>query len=84
VAYAQDLGLAPHPDYTLVQQIWGDVDASACTTHFEFGREGKPFFVAGPHDTPGRCRTIIATLIQRCGIDGFHYLVPFPVRLEAP
>ena len=78
VAYARELGLHPHPDYQKARHIFGDIDAGQSTEQIEFGKDGKPFFVAGPHDTPERCRQILRTLEQTCGPDGFHYLIPFP------
>jgi len=74
-AYARDLGFPPHPEYQLARQIFADIDATTCRTQFTFGKDGKPFYVVGPHDTPQRMRRIVETLTQRCGPDGFHYLV---------
>jgi hypothetical protein len=74
-AYASNLGFSPHPDYQLARKIFADIDAAACTTSFTFGKDGKPFFIAGPHDTPRRVHSILDTLTQRCGPDGFHYLL---------
>jgi hypothetical protein len=76
VAYARALGLPPHPDYEKARPIFGDIDAGACSQEFEYGKDGKPFFVAGPHDSPERCRHIVRTLHEKCGPDGFTYLVP--------
>ena len=73
-AYARNLGFSPHPDYRLAHSIFGEIDATACLEQFTFGKDGKPFFVSGPSDTPARCQRIIQTLTQRCGPDGFHYL----------
>jgi hypothetical protein len=75
VAYAQALGLSPHPDYQKAKKIFGDIDAQACPTSFTFGKDGKPFFVAGPHDTLTRSKHIVDTLASSCGPDGFHYMV---------
>jgi len=77
VEYAHRLGLQPHPDYRKVSPIFGDIDADACEEEFEFGRDGKPFFMAGPHDTPERCYQVLSILEHTCGRDGFHYMVPF-------
>jgi hypothetical protein len=76
VAYAESLGLHPHPDYHKAKLIFGTIDARTCPDEFEFGKDGQPFFVAGPHDIPERCRFILRTLEQHCGADGFHYLIP--------
>ena len=74
-AYARDLGFQPHPDYQLARQIFGDLDATACPTRYVFGKDGKPFFMSGPYDTPARCRKILDTLTRRCGPEGFHFMV---------
>jgi hypothetical protein len=76
VAYAAALGLHPHPDYHKAKLIFGDVDPGECTEEFEFGNDGKPYFISGPNDTPERCRLILHTLEQACGPDGFHYTIP--------
>ncbi|MFQ5825644.1 MAG: hypothetical protein ACE5JB_16520, partial [bacterium] len=76
VAYAKDLGFSPHPDYRIANKILGDIDPDVCPMSFEFGKDGKPFFIAGPYDTPKKCKMIMDTLTKRCGQDGFHYMVP--------
>ena len=83
-AYARDLGFPPHPDYQRARRIFGDIEATACSEHFVFGKDGKPFFMSGPYDTPARCRNIIDTLTQRCGPEGFHYTVAIGGPLEEP
>jgi hypothetical protein len=77
VEYAQRLNLRPHPDYKAAQKIFGDIDASDCPRSFEYGHDGKPFYVAGPNDTPAKSRQIISLLEKQCGPDGFHYMVGF-------
>lgn len=74
-AYARDLGFKPHADYQMASKIFADIDAAACPTQFEFGKDGKPFFMSGPYDTPATCERIVATLTKRCGPDGFHYMM---------
>jgi hypothetical protein len=76
VAYAAALGLHPHADYHKARLIFGDIDPGECTDEFEFGKDGKPCFIAGPSDTPERCRLILHTLERACGPDGFDYLIP--------
>ena len=74
-AYAAGLGLPTAKDTSAIEAIFGDVDASACTDTFTFGKNGKPFFVGGPNDTPARIRTIIQTLEKSRGTGGWDYLV---------
>jgi hypothetical protein len=76
VVFARAHGLPPHRDYPKAQLIFGNVDPNACGDEFAYGKNGKPFFIAGPHDRPSQCRQIIDTLTARCGPDGFHYLLP--------
>jgi hypothetical protein len=76
VAYAAGFGLSPHPDYHKVKPIFGGIDAGESTEPVEFGKDGKPFFVSGPNETPERCRQILALLTHSCGPDGFHYMMP--------
>jgi len=76
VAYARDLGFSPHPDYRAAQWIFGDIDAGACPEQFSYGKDGKPFFVAGPYDDHARCEWILQMLRHRLGPDGFHYMIP--------
>jgi hypothetical protein len=76
VEYARALGFPPHADYHKAKLIFGDIDASQCTEEFEFGKDGKPLFIAGPNDGPERCRQIMKTLTQSRGQGGFDYLIP--------
>jgi hypothetical protein len=75
VDYARGLGFPPHADYQKAKLIFGDVDASACTATFEFGKGGKPMFINGPRDTALRCRQIINTLTRTCGQGNFEILM---------
>jgi hypothetical protein len=75
-AYAADLGFSPDPDYHRVKVLFGDIDSGICTEEFEYGQNGKPYFVAGPHDSPGRIQAIIKRLSEKCGgPEGFHFTV---------
>jgi hypothetical protein len=75
VAYAQNLGLAPHPDYKMACRVLGGINSAESTATFAFGEKGKPLYVQGPNDSPGFCQRILKQLRSRCGADGFHYLV---------
>ena len=76
VEYAEDLGFSPHRDYRTAQQIFGDIDPTESLQTFEFGKDGKPFYFAGPHDSAEKSRRIIETLARDQGSDNYHYLVP--------
>ena len=70
--YAAGLGLAPSEDFAQAEAIFGDIPIAMET--FPFGKNGKPFFICGPHDSPTRIRHILATLAKRAGPDGFDFI----------
>lgn len=74
-AYALGLGFNPHPDYQIAKQLLGDIDKSSCSTDFTFGKDGKPFYISGPYDSPRKIKKIHDTLVQSCGPDGFSFVV---------
>ncbi len=73
VAYAEALGFAPHRDYRKARRVLSGLDAEMCPTDFVFGRDGRPCFIQGPHDTEERIDRVLAVLKARCGPDGFDY-----------
>lgn len=62
VAYARSLGLPPHPDYAQFVKLFGDVNAADSNAVFEFGKNGRPFFIPGPYDSPERVRQVMSIL----------------------
>jgi hypothetical protein len=74
IAYAQELGFKPDPDYRDAMLVLGDADPDACDVAIPLGGpEGKPLFIAGPYDNVDR---IMAKLTRKLGPDGFHFLFP--------
>jgi hypothetical protein len=71
--YAAGFGLAPSEDFAQAEALFGDIPMAMET--FPFGKNGKPFFISGPHDSPTRIRRILDTLVKRAGPDGFNYMV---------
>lgn len=76
VAYADELGFPPHRDYRKASKVFGNVDPAECPTEFEFGKDGKPLYIAGPYDSEQKRNQIMAHLERRVGRDGFHFLMP--------
>jgi hypothetical protein len=76
VGYAHDLGFSPHPDYHKAMRLFGAVNPAESLEKFEFGKDGKPYFISGPNETAQRCRQIMDALQRKCGPDGFHCLLP--------
>jgi hypothetical protein len=75
VEYAQRCGLAPHPDYRIANRIFAGIDSASSDHPFSYGKDGKPFYVSGPRDTPAKSRRIVAALERACGPGGFDYLI---------
>ena len=73
IAYAETLGFSPHRDYRKARRALTGLDASSCPETFTFGRDGRPFYVEGPNDTPERTERVLAILEARLGPDGFGY-----------
>src|SRR5262245_31967277 len=66
VDYARSLGFAPNSDYRHARLLLAGIDPSQCPEQFLFGKDGKPMYIAGPHESFERARTISCT-IKRAG-----------------
>ena len=75
VAYARQLGFNPHPDYSTAEALFGDIDAEASPIEYEFGKDGKPFYISGTRDTPMKVRKTLHALISRLGEKNFRYIL---------
>jgi hypothetical protein len=73
VDYARSLGFEPHPDFAKGAALLGDWEEGS--SDVTFGRDGKPFYINGPHDdTYG----VMAKLRRAVGDGNFDYLVQVP------
>jgi hypothetical protein len=75
VAYARRLGFAPHPDYRKGCRVFGGIKAEQSTAQFTFGKDGKPCYVQGRHDSFDTCLRILRQLRSHCGADNFDFVV---------
>ena len=74
IAYAKDLGFKPDPDYRDAMLVLGDAEPKACEVPIPLGgKDGRPFFVAGPYDNVDQ---IMSKLTRKLGPDGFTFIVP--------
>lgn len=74
VRYALSFGFAPNHDYKKGAKVFGGLNPAQCQKQFTFGKDGKPFFIQGPHDTPERTERIINQLRLRCGEGNYHFM----------
>lgn len=77
--YAHKYGFEPHPDFTRLHadQVLDPPDAHPRTHNVEFGQDGKPLYISGPHESQYESRRIIQTLERTAGDGNFHYLIGF-------
>jgi hypothetical protein len=68
VDYARGLGFETHPDFTPAAELLGSWSGSGRIT---FGRDGRPFYIQGPHDN---AQQVLRTLERTVGAEGFDYL----------
>ena len=75
IDYARQFGFEPHKDFKLSRHILQERDDFTWREDVEFGRDGMPLFVSGPHDNANR---IIRQLQATAGEGNFHYLIGGP------
>ena len=56
------------------KEIFGDIDASVCPVKYIYGKDGKPFYMNGPYESPADVQKIINTLTEKSGVNGFNTL----------
>ena len=75
VSYARGFGFSPGDDYKKASRVFGGVTTTDCGEEFVFGKDGKPFYIQGPSDSPARAERILRALEARCGEGGYDYIV---------
>ena len=71
-AWSQSIGFAPHRDFAAVERMFGDVSADASDAVFQFGSDGRPFYIPGPSESHHLVQRRIQHLRQHLGDDGFN------------
>jgi hypothetical protein len=73
--YGRSLDFPQGADLDKMLLLLGDAEAERSTLDVPTGRDGKPFFIAGPRDNAS---AIIRHLTDRLGPDGFHFIAELP------
>ncbi len=73
IEYAEQFGFEPEKDFALSQYLLAPRGELEEPYQLTFGRNGKPFFIAGPHDNAAR---ILKQLEKTAGPGNFDYLMP--------
>ncbi|OQA46221.1 MAG: hypothetical protein BWY52_00866 [Chloroflexi bacterium ADurb.Bin325] len=71
VEYAARWGFRPAPDFKIAQLVLDPPDAHPVTGQIEFGKDGKPLFISGPHDN---VQAILHQLTRTAGEGAFHFM----------
>ncbi len=71
--YAAQFGFQPEKDFAGTQYILAPRGELEEPYQLTFGKDGKPFFVAGPYDNAPR---ILRQLEKTAGPGNFHYFMP--------
>ena len=68
--WAESIGFSPAEDFEVVERLFGDVSPDSCDQTFQFGRDGKPFYVPGPSESPMQIRRRMEQIRARFGEQG--------------
>ena len=71
VDYAGSFGFPHHTDYRHAARLFEGIDPSACPLEFTYGRDGKPCYFKGPHETHAQAEAIA----QRVAAAGGHFTI---------
>lgn len=67
--YAKQLGFEPHRDFAASRPLLGEWDGQP---QLQFGRNGKPFYINGPYDSPTK---VLKTLRETVGEGNFEFAI---------
>ena len=73
IDFARELGFEPQRDFKLSRYILEEPSEKYNSTHLEFGKDGKPYYIAGPDDNVD---FIIRKLSERVGVENFNFMHP--------
>jgi hypothetical protein len=77
VEFAQSFGFSPHPDFRHTARLLEGIDPAEYPQELTFGRDGKPFYIQGPFETPAQANAIA----KRVSDAGGHYIAVVPPGL---
>jgi hypothetical protein len=73
IEYAAQFGFQPEKDFAVTQYMLAPRGELEEPYQLTFGKDGKPFFVAGPYDNAAR---ILRQLEKTAGLGNFYYFTP--------
>jgi hypothetical protein len=79
IAYADQFGFKPNRDYAAAAFLLEGADPNAVRAEIPLGMDGKPTFVAGPHDNIPK---VMAQLDRVVGPGNYHFILPIGDDLD--
>jgi len=76
IDYAKQLGFSPHSDFKYTRFILDPKEEIEFDGTIEFGKDGKPFYMAGPYDSREKISRIIEQLEEKVGEGNYHFTYP--------
>jgi hypothetical protein len=73
IEYAEQFGFEPEKDFAVSQYLLAPRGELEEPYQLTFGKDGKPFFIAGPNDNVAR---VLRQLEKTAGPGNYDYLVP--------
>jgi hypothetical protein len=80
IEYARSVGLEPHPETAACLGIFADIDPNECDEKFEFGVDGRPYYISGPNDSLEFQLRVTESLEKKVGAGDFDSLTAFNDR----
>jgi hypothetical protein len=73
ISWASTIGFEPTSDVTKALKVFKGSSSGECNELFEFGRDGKPFYISGPNDSLNFSNWVCKKLHESCGTGGYDY-----------
>jgi hypothetical protein len=67
IAYAAQFGFKPHPDFAECAHLLANLDHQSATDQYTFGKDGKPLYIRGPHESFARAQEIMRIITTAGG-----------------
>jgi len=72
IAYAEDLGIDPHPDFNITQYVLEEDSDDIPFIEYEFGKDGKPFLIVCSRKEENK---YVSVLNKNVGEGNFDYIL---------
>jgi len=78
IEFAAQFEIQPDVNFERCKWLLDPPDVHPRTHGVQFGKDGKPYFIAGPNDDIYKMRAVLDKLERTAGQGNFDFLIPFP------